>query len=726
MRDEAAGTVPAGAGGGAPGGVAAAPPAAGRWRPRPLGLFGRVYLLVLLAVLPAVGILAYNELEARRDLERRAEEEALRSARLVSGEIGRIVENARGLLAAAALAPPVREGDRAACRDYLAALQAQAPHLPALAVLDPRGESVCTSLPRPQATSAADRAYFREALAEDGLVLGKATVGRNTGVLFLPLALRFRRPDGEVGGVVATGLPADWLRAQLAAHPFPPGTGLTVVDRAGVVFARLPNSEVEGRPVPDRLRWLLDARAGGTFRAGAAETVDGVARIAGFTTLHEPPGGLVVTVGLPQDWALAGAAERTRRGLILAALGIGLALAGAWLGCRALVARPLAALTGTAERWRGGDLSARANLPARTAEFAQLGAAFDAMADERERRERDLAAERERLRLILDNLAEAVVAVFPGEPLPVRNRAWLRFHRVAAFDDLPGLRFEDLLAVFELYDGEGRRLDPEAYPLRRALRGEAFEGLELRLRRADTGESWWASYNGSCLRDARGGMALALLSIRDVTARREAEDQRRVLLAELNHRVKNTLAVVQALASRTAARAPSLPAFNEAFRGRLRALAAAHDLLTATGWRGASLRALAASALATHRAGGDAARVSIAVAEDVQLRPEAAQNLALALNELATNAAKYGALSAPGGSVAVEARRTADGAALVLTWRESGGPPVAEPAAKGFGTTLLTQVIAHQHKGRVDLDWRPEGLVCRIELPLAEVAQRAG
>jgi two-component sensor histidine kinase len=108
---------------------------------------------------------------------------------------------------------------------------------------------------------------------------------------------------------------------------------------------------------------------------------------------------------------------------------------------------------------------------------------------------------------------------------------------------------------------------------------------------------------------------------------------------------------------------------------------------------------------------------------ELRLNPAAAQDLVLALHELATNAAKHGALSAPEGSVTLEGR--VEGGELVLTWGEAGGPPAAPPTRRGFGTTLLEQAVAHQNKGRVGFDWRPEGLACTLVLPLAQVADRA-
>ena len=217
------------------------------------------------------------------------------------------------------------------------------------------------------------------------------------------------------------------------------------------------------------------------------------------------------------------------------------------------------------------------------------------------------------------------------------------------------------------------------------------------------------------LRDgARPGF---LKIMRDQTGRQEAAERQGLLLRELEHRVKNTLALILSMARRTSTGAVDLAGFLDAFGGRLQALAAAHDLLTASGWQNTSLAALVRAALAPHEEHGSG-RIRLAV-EDLPLGPAVAQDLVLALHELATNAAKHGALSVPGGSVTLDGRTV--GGELVLVWRESDGPPVVPPpaGAGGFGTTLLERAVAYQRGGRAELDWRPEGLVCTIRLPTA-------
>jgi PAS domain S-box-containing protein len=196
----------------------------------------------------------------------------------------------------------------------------------------------------------------------------------------------------------------------------------------------------------------------------------------------------------------------------------------------------------------------------------------------------------------------------------------------------------------------------------------------------------------------------------DVTEQRAAERRQRMLINELNHRVKNTLATVQSIAAQTLRSAPNLTSARDSFEARLVALAAAHDLLTAQNWHGARLADVVATAMAPFET---VQRPQISRSgPPVWLTAQHALALSLALHELATNAAKYGALSVLGGRVTIRWRL--DGRELTLTWKEEGGPPVAAPAHAGFGTRLLQRGLAHELHGEVALTFPPGGVSCEI------------
>ena len=212
--------------------------------------------------------------------------------------------------------------------------------------------------------------------------------------------------------------------------------------------------------------------------------------------------------------------------------------------------------------------------------------------------------------------------------------------------------------------------------------------------------------------------------IRDISERRAAEERQVLLIHELNHRVKNTLATVQAIAAQTLRATPDPAAFKAAMMTRLAALAQSHDLLTRNDWAGAHLHDLVAEQLRAYETG--APRRIALTGPELMLPPRTALSLGMALSELATNAAKYGALSVKEGEVEVGWELTpGPPAALRLVWRERAGPPVSRPSQYGFGTRLIEQGLAHELGGSAHLEFRPEGLVCEIRFPVPPKAPNA-
>jgi two-component sensor histidine kinase len=225
----------------------------------------------------------------------------------------------------------------------------------------------------------------------------------------------------------------------------------------------------------------------------------------------------------------------------------------------------------------------------------------------------------------------------------------------------------------------------------------------------------------SPVEDDGGTIVAVSIVARDITERRRAEEHQRMLLAELSHRVKNTLAVVQAIAVQTLSQYGSLEEFSAAFVDRLQSLANAHTLLTRSNWAGAQLRELVAEELAPY-SGHDGRNVTV-TGEDVLLKPSAALSLAMVLHELATNASKYGALSAPAGRIEVRWHRRegdGDGRRLVLQWTESGGPGIGEPPRPGFGLRFIERCVVYELYGAVDMAFAPTGATCTISLPLRD------
>ena len=202
--------------------------------------------------------------------------------------------------------------------------------------------------------------------------------------------------------------------------------------------------------------------------------------------------------------------------------------------------------------------------------------------------------------------------------------------------------------------------------------------------------------------------------VRDVTERRESEERLTLLAREVDHRANNLLAVVQGAITLSNAETPA--ALKAVLLGRVSALARAHQLLAGGRWTGADLRRLVEEEL--HPYAGD--RVTI-VGEPYALSPAAAQGVAMAVHELATNAVKHGALSTPVGRVAVSWTQARAEAPAVITWRETGGPRVREPTRRGLGMNLLARALTGTAGGQTRIEWAPEGLIC--ELWLGRVAQ---
>jgi two-component sensor histidine kinase len=208
---------------------------------------------------------------------------------------------------------------------------------------------------------------------------------------------------------------------------------------------------------------------------------------------------------------------------------------------------------------------------------------------------------------------------------------------------------------------------------------------------------------------------------REIADRRQAEQHRELLINELNHRVKNTLATVQSVAAQTLRNSAVEKEARETFDGRLIALSQAHDLLTSGNWDSTSLGPVVGMALRPYRSDRED-RFEIAGPE-VRLAPKTALTIAMGLHELATNAFKYGALSNPAGRVSIR-WRVEDGDAgprLNLEWTERGGPPVSPPGRKGFGSRLIERGLAAELGGRVEIEYRQDGVVCSVHAPLPEV-----
>ena len=244
--------------------------------------------------------------------------------------------------------------------------------------------------------------------------------------------------------------------------------------------------------------------------------------------------------------------------------------------------------------------------------------------------------------------------------------------------------------------------------------------MEYRIVRA--GEVRWIE-SRSFISYASDGRPQRVIGVNiDVTERKRAEDRQGVLVAELDHRVKNVLATVSAIIAQTQEASGSHVDFVSALNRRINSLARTHELLSESNWRGASLAEIVRREFAPYATGNAEAR-----GPSVTLKAEATQAVATVLHELTTNAAKYGAFSNRAGRVSVQWRWLQNGShdRLLIEWQETGGPPVLAPSRSGYGTSIIRELIPFELDGAVELSFAPEGIRCRLEIPGEWASRRA-
>lgn len=274
--------------------------------------------------------------------------------------------------------------------------------------------------------------------------------------------------------------------------------------------------------------------------------------------------------------------------------------------------------------------------------------------------------------------------------------------------------YQDLMAAVHPED-RGRR----DMAVQQAIADGALLDVEYRLF-TPIGEERWVQIRGQANYRA-DGTPLAMIGVsQDITSRKRAEEHRTLLANELSHRVKNSLAMIQAVIAQTMRRAVSLDEANKTLQSRVLAMAAANDVLVDQNWEGASLRDLLQKTLAPFGI-DDGAQFQVA-GPDVQLTPKVSTALALGIHEMATNAAKYGALSQESGRVGIAWDVDIDGGKrrLRMVWTEMDGPRISPPDRTGFGTKLLERVLAQEIGGRADIEYPPSGAVLSIDLPISD------
>ncbi|HEV2054616.1 MAG TPA: ATP-binding protein [Methylomirabilota bacterium] len=343
----------------------------------------RLLLLVLLAVIPALGLTLYTNLEERELRKAHVQEHALRLSRVVSADHERLIEEARQLLVTLARLPAVHDRNRAACNALFADLLTQHLSYANLGVTDADGNIFCSALLMTRPVNSADLAWFERAVRTRDFAIGEYQIGRITGKPTVNFGHPVLNDAGHVRAVVFAALDLAWLNELAREAGLPKGSMFTVIDRRGTILVRYPDQrEWVGKLMPESLvlKAIAAQQGNGTTEAPG---VDGVPRLFSFAPFGGTPqsAGAYVSIGIPAAVAFADANRMLARNLAALGLVAALALAAAWVGGNLFIVRQVQALVGATKRLAAGELSARTGLPRGQGELSQLANAFDQMAE---------------------------------------------------------------------------------------------------------------------------------------------------------------------------------------------------------------------------------------------------------------------------------------------------------------------------------------------------------
>jgi PAS domain S-box-containing protein len=521
--------------------------------------------------------------------------------------------------------------------------------------------------------------------------------------------------NGEITGLINIALDPARLTKVLRSHPLPEGWIASLVDRNGKIVARsrYPERYVGQTATQD----LLDNTQGleGTW---AGRTIEDEPVFSAFARSDLSKwriaiGAPVAIVEAPLRQTLAWLI-----GLGIAALALSSVVAG-WCGRQ--IARSLKSLAAAAAV-AGSEEVVR---PKRTL-LREVNAIGDALAQtstdlarrtqDRDRAEAALRESERRLRLSLE---AGQMAAWESDTSRNSVSTSPEINRLLGF---PADAEPTLAEIRTRYaPGEQERLQSA---VRKILdRNERFSEEELEVRWPD-GSRHWLLLRAEIERLGPGQVRMMGVAM-DITARKQSELHLQLLVNELNHRVKNTLATVQSIAAQSFRGGVTSSQAREAFEARLLALSRAHDVLTRENWESAELQKIVEGAVSPYAGPDGAGRFEIQ-GPQIRLQPQAALALAMAVQELATNALKYGALSVDTGRVLIKWRVEDVGTRrLLLEWEETDGPAVEAPTYRGFGTRLIERSLAHDLGGQVRLEFRRGGVVCLFDVPLEVQADLA-
>jgi PAS domain S-box-containing protein len=496
----------------------------------------RLILIILLAVIPALGLTLYSGLEQRRDALSRAQENALRMAENASDEQERLIENTRQIFFAISQLPEIQNLNPAGCSKILKNIQSQSKGYTMFFAIKPDGDLFASALPVSGRITFTDRAWYQLVLKTREFVISEYMIGRISGKAAVTLVYPVLNRKGEMKAILGTGLDLGWLNQFMAESKLPVGTTLTVIDRKGTILLRYPEPEkFVGKTMPEGsiLKAILAKEEGVSEAIG----LDGIPRLYGFTSLDRFARSVYVSVGIPKEIAFAKATRDMRRNIIFLGIVGALAIIAAWFGSSLFIMRPIDRLLGATKRLAEGDLTVRTGPRYNRGEMGQLAFAFDRMADALSEKEAQLNEYTQQLE---QKVQERTLALRESEE---RFRVaaesstdliyeWDIKERVDWFgkiDELLGYSPSEFPRTFEAWVNSAHPEDRDrlmAAVKSHLEKNEAYD-IEYRVRKKDgTYRYWWA--RGTAVRDEKGNPYRWIGAISDITEHKRAEEALRV------------------------------------------------------------------------------------------------------------------------------------------------------------------------------------------------------
>jgi signal transduction histidine kinase len=370
-------------------------------------------VLVAVALLPAIGIQAYNEFDLRRTRQVEVQGHALNLAELAAAEQRQTVQGIHQALIALSELPAIKAKDADGCNAYLAKIKQRYPGFISFLVVDVSGSSFCNANDYLKPSTAAGRPYLADVLRTGKFTVGVFAIGRQTGRNVLHFALPFFGDDARLGGVVIAALSLDWLADSLARRNVAPGAALAIVDRNGTYLAHYPDN---ARFVGRKMAGDNDPSRNDRTTADIVD-LDGVERIVGYSALRDDSGGLLISFGLDKARAFNEIQRGTLRGIVQILLSTALVLVLTSLGAQRFIHRPLGQLVDAANQWRFGEFNRRVDIRG-TSEIAGVADAFNTMANALEHREHELSEAKEkaeeaaaRITMIFESTTDCVLII---------------------------------------------------------------------------------------------------------------------------------------------------------------------------------------------------------------------------------------------------------------------------------------------------------------------------